>query len=176
MKKVVILAATNSKQSINKQLALYAGSELKDVSLKVLDLNNYDLPIYGIDLETEKGIHPEAIKFSNDLNDADAYIISFAEHNGSYSAAFKNAYDWVSRVNYKVWGDKPTLLMATSPGARGGATVLQTATASFPYMGAKVVSSFSLPSFGDNFADNKIVNSSLLSTFKEALSKLQQEL
>lgn len=176
MKKVIVLGASNSKNSINKQLAIYASELLSDVRVEVLDLNHYDLPIYSFDIENEEGIHPEATKFSQDLSSADAYIISFAEHNGSYTAAFKNAYDWASRVEKKVWGDKPVLLFATSPGARGGATVLETANASFPYMGAKVVGGFAFPSFYDHFKEGKVVNSDLQNNIKTLVSNLQEAL
>lgn len=37
--------------------------------------------------------------------------------------------------------------MATSPGDRGGATVLQAAVNYFPFLGANVVADFSLPNF-----------------------------
>ena len=49
-------------------------------------------------------------------------------------------------------------LMSTSPGARGGKTVLDTAKTYFPYLGGNIVSDFSLPSFYDNFKDGKIIN------------------
>lgn len=173
MKKVIVLGASNSKESINKQLATYASSFLKDVSVQVLDLNNYGLPIYSFDLEKKEGVHPEAIRFYKDLSEGDAYIVSFAEHNGSYTAAFKNAYDWASRVEQKVWGDKPTLLLATSPGARGGASVLETAKAGFPYMGAKVVGDMALPSFFDNFKEGEIVNEELKNSLIAKVSNLQ---
>lgn len=176
MKKVVVFAASNSKKSINKELAIFAAKQLKEVTLKVLDLNNYTLPIYSVDIEAEQGIHPEAVKFNNDLKEADAYVISFAEHNGSYTAAFKNAYDWASRINQKVWGNKPTLLLATSPGARGGATVLEAAKASFPYMGATVTQALAIPSYYENFKEGKLVNTELNSQLLAAVESLQQEL
>lgn len=176
MKKVIVLGGSNSKNSINKQFGTYASSLLSDVEVKVLDLNDYALPIYSIDIETEEGIHPEATKFNDDLQTADAYIISLAEHNGSYSAAFKNAYDWASRINQKVWGDKPVLLLATSPGARGGATVLETAKAGFPYMGAKVVGDFALPSFYDNFNSGGVGNGKINEELVAQVSKLQDAL
>lgn len=176
MKKVIVFGASNSKESINKQLAVYAGSLLKDVTVEVLDLNNYSMPIYSIDIENNDGIHPEALKFNDHLQSADAFIISFAEHNGSYTAVFKNAYDWVSRINAKVWGDKPVLLLATSPGARGGITVLETAKGRFPYMGAKIVGDLSFPSFFENFKEGKVVNKELKESIELQVSKLQDAL
>ena len=98
---------------------------------------------------------------NNLIASADGIVVSLAEHNGSYAAAFKSAYDWVSRIDMKVWKDKPMLLMATSPGPRGGASVLATAKAGFPYAGAQIVADFSLPSFFDNFSEAGISNSEL---------------
>ena len=165
MKKVIVFGASNSKKSINKQFATYAASLLSNVEIEVLDLNDFDLPIYNIDIETEQGIHPEAYRFQQTISNADALIISLAEHNGSYSAVFKNIYDWASRVNQKVWANKPMLLLSTSPGGRGGTTVLKTAKNSFPYFGAQIVGSLALPSFYENFKDG-----TLHSAFKIQLS------
>jgi NAD(P)H-dependent FMN reductase len=54
--------------------------------------------------------------------------------------------------------NKPMLLMATSPGARGGASVLAIAKDRFPRHDAQIIADFSLPSFGVNFSDGKLVN------------------
>ena len=68
------------------------------------------------------------------------------------------------------------LLMATSTGARGGATVLEIAKGRFPYMGANIVSEFSLPSFGDNFSDGKMINEDLNSALINQVELLQKAL
>jgi chromate reductase, NAD(P)H dehydrogenase (quinone) len=78
-------------------------------------------------------------------------IISFAEYNGSYTAAFKNIFDWISRINNKTFQNKKMILMATSPGGRGGKTVLENALNRFPHHGADIVGNFHLPSFQQNF-------------------------
>jgi len=167
MKKIITIAGSNSQNSINRKLLNYSSDLLKNVALIPIDLNDYVLPIYGVDFENENGI-PTAIKRLNEVFDnADGFIVALAEHNGTYTAAFKNTLDWLSRANIKVWRDKPTFLMATSPGGRGGATVLQAAINYFPFLGANVVADFSLPSFFDNFSKNGISNTEL----KEELSK-----
>ncbi|MFT4525836.1 MAG: chromate reductase [Bacteroidia bacterium] len=104
-------------------------------------------------------------------------IISFAEHNGSFSTAFKNVFDWASRVEKSMWLDKPMLLMATSPGARGGATVLAAASNGFPHQAGKVVGQFSLPSFYDNFSsDAGIKDAELANTFADQLNNFRSAL
>jgi len=176
MKKIIVFGASSSKTSINKQLATYAGSLLNEVEVKVLDLNDYTLPIYSIDVEAEEGVTEDATKFSADLQSADGYIVSLAEHNGTYTTAFKNAYDWASRVQKKVWGDKPMLLLSTSPGERGGASVFAAAKNGFPYMGAKLVGEFSLPSFYDTFKQDKVIDELLREKLGNEVVKLQQSL
>ena len=74
------------------------------------------LPIYSSDEEEANGIPSDAVHFVELFGSHDAVVISMAEHNGSYSAAFKNLYDRASRSEGKVWGSKAMLLLSTSPG------------------------------------------------------------
>ena len=146
MKRIITIAGSNSQKSINKRLLNYTSGLLENVEIISIDFNDYVLPIYGVDFETENGIPPAVKRLDRLFDTADGFMISLAEHNGSYAAVFKNTIDWLSRVNMKIWREKPMLLMATSPGARGGATVLESARGYFPYMGANITDTFSLPS------------------------------
>ena len=47
-------------------------------------------------------------------------------------------------------------MLATSPGGRGGANVLELATKTAPFFGADLRGSFSLPSFNDHFEGGAI--------------------
>ena len=149
--KLLAFAASNSKKSINKQLVQYAASLLAGAQVEVLDLNDYELPLFSVDKEAELGKPALAQAFLQKIAESDAVMISFAEHNGSYSAAYKNLFDWCSRSNPKVFQGKPMVLLATSPGARGGASVLASATNSAPFFGGNVKASLAVPSFGNNF-------------------------
>jgi chromate reductase, NAD(P)H dehydrogenase (quinone) len=151
MKKILAFGASNSKNSINKHLATYAASLFKNKSIEIVDLNDYEMPLYSIDYEKEKGIPQLAHDFFAKLGEPDLIVVSFAEHNGAYSTAFKNIFDWTSRINGKLFQGKPMFLLATSPGVRGGSSVLAIASDRFPRQDAKVVGTFSLPSFNDNF-------------------------
>ena len=116
-----------------------------------LDLRSFVLPLYSSDEEDANGIPPYAKRFFEMIRDHDGLVISLAEHNGSYAAAFKNLFDWATRIDQKIWAEKPMLLLSTSPGGRGGATVLEAAKTTFPHLGADIRGSFSLPSFYENF-------------------------
>ena len=82
----------------------------------------------------------------------------------------------MSRIDNKLWSDKPMLLMAASPGGRGGATVLEIAKGRFGYMGGNIVGSFSLPSFSDNFSDGKLTNETLNNALLEEVKQLEESL
>ena len=168
-KKIIAFGASSSKQSINKQLAIYIANQFQNASVEILDLNDYEMPVFSVDKEKENGIHPLAQEFYDKLGSADLIIISFAEHNGNYSTAFKNILDWTSRINAKTFQEKPMLLLATSPGARGGSSVLEIATKRFPFQGGIVKGSFSLPSFFENF---DVVNGIIHPEYKNQLLEI----
>ena len=135
--KLLAFAASSSRKSINKQLVTYAASLVEGAEVEVLDLNDYELPLFSEDREAELG-HPELAKaFLAKIAASDALMISFAEHNGSYSAAWKNLFDWSFAYRQKVFQDKPMVLLSTSPGPRGGASVLAAATGSVPFFGGR---------------------------------------
>jgi len=176
MKKIIAFAGSNSKNSINKTLAKYTASQISNVEIEVLDLNDFEIPLYGIDLENEHGIPKNAHLFLDKIKLSDGIVLSLAEHNGAYSTAFKNIFDWMSRIDGKLWSNKPMLLMSTAPGTRGGKSVLEIALGRFPYMGGNIVANFSLPFFGDNFVEGKLTNKELndelmvkIEQFKNAL-------
>lgn len=169
MKKILAFGASNSSQSINHQLALWAAHQISDIEIIEVKLDDYEMPLYGIDKEKKDGFPQLAHDFRSLVLSSDGIIVSFAEHNGTFSVAFKNIYDWISRIGRPIWGDKPMMLLATSPGARGGASVLKTAEEILPHRGAKVSGVFSLPSFNENFS-NGISDSELMASFQAQLA------
>ena len=174
MKNIIALAGSNSKESINKKLAIYASNLVKDVEVNILDLNDFELPLFGVDLEAEIDIPDNAHRFLEEIKSSNGIILSLAEHNGAYSTGFKNIFDWMSRIDGKLWSDKPMLLMATSPGKRGGASVLEIAKGRFPFMGGNIVADFSLPSFYENFSEEGLKDNELNKKLIKAVLKFQE--
>ena len=156
MKNILAIAASNSTNSINKQLATWvaqqiAGQSKASSNIKTLDLNDFEMPIYSGERERSNGIPQEAHAFLHHIKESDIIVLSLAEHNGSYTAAYKNIYDWASRIEQKVWNNKPIFLTSTSPGPRGGATILNTAANNLPHQGGQLFGNVALGSFYDNF-------------------------
>lgn len=161
--KIVAFGGSNSKKSINKHLATYAASLFENSEVEILDLNDFAMPLFSVDLEKEVGQHDLAKAFLAKIKNADILVVSLAENNNNYSAAFKNLFDWCSRIVKDVFQQKPMLLMATSPGSRGGASVLEIGRNALPRYGADIKATFSLPAFNANFdlEQNKISNAEL---------------
>lgn len=173
--KLLAFAASSSSKSINQQLAAYAASLVDGADIELLDINDYEMPLFSQDREEQLGQPEQAQQFFAKLGEADAIIISFAEHNGSYTAAYKNLFDWTSRIDMKVFQNKPMVMLATSPGPGGAATVLAAASGSAPYFAADVKATLSIPSFFDNFdmEAQALRNPELKAALVEALSKLK---
>lgn len=176
MKQIIAFAGSNSKTSINKQLVTYASSLIGDAQVDVLDLNDYKLPIYGIDYEKEVGIPEDAHRFLTQLKSADGIMVSLAEHNGAYSTAFKNIFDWMTRIEGNLFFSKPVLLMATSTGGRGGKSVLAMAQDRFPRHSAQIIDVYSLPFFNDNFANGSITDDALDLQLKSSVTLFENAL
>lgn len=178
--KILSFGASTSSTSINRQLARYAAGltqkQLVNAEVTDFDLRDLELPMFSEDEEKENGSPADAQRFLNLIGEHDAIVLSLAEHNGSYTAAFKNIYDWASRIEQKVWQDKPMLLLSTSPGGRGGATVLEAGKATFPRMGADLIASFSLPSFYDHFSPDGISDAALTSELESAIEAFAQKI
>ncbi|MBM7072592.1 NAD(P)H-dependent oxidoreductase [Shewanella sp. 202IG2-18] len=158
--KVLAIGASNSRNSINQTLVKYAASLVKGAEVNVVDLNEFEMPIFSEDREKELGSPQQAQQFFKLIGNSDLIVISFAEHNGSYTAAYKNVFDWTSRIDMKVFQGKAVIMLATSPGPGGAKSVLTTAENSAPHFGAEVLGTISLASFYDNFdfESGKVVN------------------
>ena len=174
--KLLAFAASNSSKSINKKLIRYAVSFVDNAQVEILDINDYEMPLYSEDRETELGLPVKAKEFYRKLGEADAIMIAFAEHNGHYTAAYKNLFDWTSRIDMKVYQNKPMVILATSPGPGGASSVLAVAKASAPFFGADIRAAISVPNFYDNFDEESMASSNqeLADEMKTAVRLLYQ--
>ena len=77
--KILAFAASSSSNSINKKLVTYAASLIEDAEIEILDINDYEMPLFSEDREKELGQPDAATRFFNKIGAADALIISFAE-------------------------------------------------------------------------------------------------
>lgn len=173
--KITAFAASNSSTSINLALVKYISTYFQNDEVNILNLNDFEMPIYSQD-RNNQGVPAHATKFNKILTDSDIIIIGLAEHNGSFTTAFKNIFDWASREDMNVFKQKPMLLLSTSPGARGGASVMESAKSIFPFFGGNIKETFSLPFFFENIKDGEIVNSEFKTQIEEVITNFKSSL
>ncbi len=181
--KILVFGASNSSTSINKRFATFTSQFYDDHDISIIDLNDFEMPLFKTDRENIDGIPQKAHDFLDLIKSHDALIISLAEHNSNLTVAFKNIFDWTSRIDGKVFQEKPILLLSASPGSRGGANAMGIALKFWPFSGGHITAHFSLPSFYQNFDDAEGITDSQLrkvylkevQIFKDHLESLHQE-
>ncbi|UOE37243.1 NADPH-dependent FMN reductase [Chryseobacterium oryzae] len=167
--KILAFAGSTSSTSINRELVKFVLKSFQENEINLIDLNDYSMPVFSVDLE-KKGFPEEAHQFLQQIEDCDVIICSLAEHNRSYAAAFKNIFDWASRINVKVFQDKPMFLMSTSPGGYGGGNVMNEAKKFFPNFGADIKETYSLPKFYENFdLESGVINPEMLQELNDKI-------
>src|SRR6187549_1674423 len=97
--KVLVFAASLRAESSNRKLAELAArvAEKNGAAVVAPAMRDFDCPSYDGDLETAQGIPAGAQELKRCLDEADAFIVSAPEYNGSMPGALKNAIDWASR-------------------------------------------------------------------------------
>ncbi|MCO5260667.1 MAG: NAD(P)H-dependent oxidoreductase [Crocinitomicaceae bacterium] len=173
--KIVAFAGSISSTSINKKMVKYALNNFKNAEINLLDLNDFEMPIYSEDRE-KNGFPDKVYEFIKNIENADVVICSLAEHNRTYCTGYKNVLDWAFRANSKFFSDKPMLLMSTTTVENGSVNVLKTANTFFPLLGADVKCSFLLPDFNENFdlSKNEIKNEKLKNDFNKIIDEFKR--
>jgi NAD(P)H-dependent FMN reductase len=130
MSKPRILAFGGSlrRDSFNQKLAALAAGGAREAGAEVtlITLRDFPMPLFDQDLEAEIGKPAEAKRLKELFLSHQGLIIASPEYNSGYSAALKNAIDWVSRGDspdeppISALAGKSAVIMATSPGGLGG--------------------------------------------------------
>lgn len=169
---IIGFAGSNSSTSINREIVRYTlsliGSE--NIQTQLLDLNDFEMPLYSIDREKQNGFPAEIDLFTSFLQQADGIVISLAEHNRSATVAMKNIFDWCSRKNLHFFNHTPVLLLSTSPGAFGGGNALAYGNKVIPNYHGNIVESMSIPKFNENFAEGQLVDNDLKQSLMQKIT------
>ena len=151
---------------------------LPQAEVSSLNIDDYELPIYSEQREAELGAPAKVTAFLQQIAEADGIIVSFAEHNGTFTAAFKNLYDWASRSQRHIFQHKPALFLAAAPGPGGAKSVLDAAVKAAPYMGARLAGTVSVANFHQVFDPQVqlVKDSAVFIQLQQAALKLQQHI
>jgi len=97
--KIAVFAGSARNGSFNKKLAQAAATiaQSHGLSVTLLDLADYDAPIYNGDIETSTGLPESMRKLKAILASQDGFLISTPEYNGHVPPLLTNCFSWVSR-------------------------------------------------------------------------------
>ena len=98
MKTILLFSGSNSSTSINNELIHYTATLFRNAETKVIDLRDYEPPMFSADLEKEIGTHPKIKTLADLIASVDGVVVSTPEHNSMPPAFFKNILDWLSRI------------------------------------------------------------------------------
>lgn len=125
--KILAFAASARRDSFNKKLIRIAaeGARRAGADVTLIDLHDFDMPLYDGDQEADSGIPQKALELRRLLLAHQGLLLASPEYNGSFSPLFKNTVDWTSRpVNGEdglaPYRNKVAVLMSASPGGFGG--------------------------------------------------------
>ena len=131
MTSLLIFAGSARQGAFSKQLAaaattLVAGEGGK---LTLIDLADFEVPLYNADIETTSGIPQPVIDFRRLIASHDGVMIATPEYNGFVTPLLLNMLCWASRPSPSddfgsVFHVRPVRLMASSPGRLGGVRVV----------------------------------------------------
>ena len=174
---ILAMAGSNSSTSINFQLVKFTVKLIDTPETDLLELAKTEFPMYRADLEKARGIPNEIKRLQTQIEDSSGIILSVNEHNGNPSAFFKNILDWLSRSERRFFADRPVLLMSASGGRRGASSSRGVVEQMIPRFGGRVVATFSLPGYYENFdPDSGIKEPGLAEEHKGALKTFLSEL
>ena len=106
----------------------------------IVDLAEMDLPMFTIARSSDSEQSPDVSDLTQQMIDADAWIVVAPEYNGSFPPTLNNAIAWLSRdwQNFrKMCTGKPVGLATHSGG--GGAHVIMAMRSMFSFIGADVI-------------------------------------
>lgn len=172
--KIVAIAGSLRRGSYNKMAMRYIVDGARDAGadVEVLDLKEYDFPIFDGDVEA-RGLPEKVVEFKTKIEEADGLIVVTPEYNHGIPGGLKNAIDWASRRGNS-FRDKFVAIAGASNGSWG---TTRSQIAMLPVLRSLrmflLPTQLYIPNAGDVFDENGDIKNE---TIKERLLDLGKEL
>jgi len=139
--KILAFSGSSRRESLNKKFLAIAVQAVRhaggDVTL--IELSDYELPLYNGDLEDTSGMPANARKLVDLIKGHTGLLIASPEYNSSITALLKNTIDWCSRSDDDPFTGKVVAVVSASPGAYGGNRSLKTTQQILLHLGCHIV-------------------------------------
>ncbi|MFK7760894.1 MAG: NADPH-dependent FMN reductase [Candidatus Midichloriaceae bacterium] len=129
---ILFISGSTRNGSFNTKLVKYSYDYAIDIGIesKLIDLADYEMPIYQGDWENENGLPQDIKKLKEIFFNSKGFFISTTEYNGFFSPLLMNTIDWLSRPEtkdeapLKAFRNKVAMIVSASPGKFGGMRAL----------------------------------------------------
>ncbi|GAB2616460.1 NAD(P)H-dependent oxidoreductase [Emticicia sediminis] len=153
MQHISIISASVRPDRQSHRVALYFKNYLTEnnlASVEILDLKEFDFPIFSETLKKQANPSEKALEFAKKIKTSKGIIMVTPEYNGSYPASLKNTIDLL----YDEWRHKPVAIATVSAGPFGGSQALVSLQFTLWKMKAWTITEmFSVPNVHQNYDD-----------------------
>jgi len=132
--RILIVPGSARSEAHSKRMARagLAAVERAGALATLIDLADFEMPVYHADLEARTGLPEATRRLQLLVASHDALLIASPEYNGSMPPLLLNTLDWCSRSDpanpatsgRAIFADKPAALLGSSPAALGGVRAL----------------------------------------------------
>jgi len=155
--RVLAFSGSTRKESWNRKLLAVAVEKVraKGAQVNLIDLSQFEMPIFNGDLEEQTGMPPNATRLVELIQHHDALLIASPEYNTFPTPLLKNTIDWCTRADENPFKGKVAAVISASPGNFGGVSSLRHVRHLLLHLGCHVVPAFAvLPRAADAFDMN----------------------
>lgn len=121
MTTIIGLSGSLRSGSFNTAL-VRAAAGLMPPGAQLLPKTIHSIPLYDGDVEAGSGIPAAVLELGDAIAKADGLLLATPEYNNSIPGPFKNAIDWLSRIEdgpRPIFTGKPVAVTGASPGPFG---------------------------------------------------------
>lgn len=119
--RILAFSGSARRESLNRKLlaAVVEAVRANGAEATLLDLNDYELPLYHGDLEDKGGLPPNAQKIIELIESNQGLLIASSEYNSQMTPLLKNTIDWCTRGEGDPFKRKVAAVVSASPGMFG---------------------------------------------------------
>lgn len=140
--KILAFAASARSESFNRKFLAVAveAATAAGAEVTLLDLNEFEMPLYHGDLEAAHGLPPNAVRLTKLILEHRGLLIASPEYNSMITPLLKNTIDWCTRDEVDPFDGRVVAVISASPGPYGGVLSLRMAQLLLLGLGCHVIS------------------------------------
>ena len=140
--KILAFAASARRESFNRKFLAVAveAARAAGAEVTVLDLNEFEMPLYHGDREEEHGLPPNAKRLIPLIQEHPGLLIASPEYNSMITPLLTNTVAWCTRDEANPFEGRVVAVISASPGPYGAVLSLRMAQLLLLGLGCHVLS------------------------------------